>query len=235
MLRNKHMQYFISLLKIFIVAIILVFVSSAADAQQTISFGIHADPAISWFSSDISKINNEGARPGFSFGLTFNRYFASNYSFSSGISLISAGGRLVSNDTTIMEFTDFTSNVLPGDPIVYKIQYLSVPLGLKLQTNQIGYLTFFTDLGLDPKVVIGGKADIPSLDISGEKAIDELKLFNLSYHITAGVEYSLGGNTALVFGLNFDNNFLDITKDNGNQPEDKVSHRIITFRMGANF
>ena len=46
----------------------------------------------------------------------------------------------------------------PGNPVVYKIQYLSIPLGLKLQTNQIGYLTFFTDLGLDPKVVIGRKS-----------------------------------------------------------------------------
>jgi hypothetical protein len=205
------------------------------QAQQTISFGIHADPAISWFSSDINKVKNDGARPGFNFGLTFNRYFAKKYSFSTGLSLISAGGRLVSKDTTIMEFIDFNSTVLPGNPVVYKIQYLAVPLGLKLQTNQIGYLTFFTDLGLDPKVVIGGKADIPSLDISGEKAMDELKTFNLSYHITGGVEYSLGGTTALVFGLNFDNNFLDITKDNGDQPADRVSHRILSFRIGVNF
>ncbi|MFO7663785.1 MAG: outer membrane beta-barrel protein, partial [Chloroflexota bacterium] len=107
------------------------------------------------------------------------------------------GGRLVSNETTIMEFTNFTSTVLPGDPVVYKIQYLSVPLGIKLQTNQIGYLTFFSDLGLDPKVVIGGKTDIPSLNITGEKATSELTPFNLGYHIAAGIEYSLGGSTSV--------------------------------------
>jgi hypothetical protein len=60
-------------------------------------------------------------------------------------------------------------------------------------------------------------------------------MFNLSYHITAGIEYSLGGTTAIVAGLNFDNNFLDITKDNGNQPVDKISQRIISFRLGVNF
>ena len=76
-------------------------------------------------------------------------------------------------------------------------------MDLKLQTNQIGYLTFFSDLGLDPKIVIGGKADIPSLNISGENAMNELNMFNLSYHITAGIEYSLGGTTALVLGLGF--------------------------------
>jgi hypothetical protein len=57
----------------------------------------------------------------------------------------------------------------------------------------------------------------------------------MSYHITGGVEYSLGGTTALVFGIDFDNNFLDITKDNGNQPHDKVSQKIVSFRFGVNF
>ena len=101
------------------------------QAQQQIGFGIHADPVISWFSSDIKEIKNEGARPGFNFGLTFNRYFSPNYSFSTGISLLNAGGRLVSSDTTIMEFTNFTSTVLPGKPVVYKIQYLAIPIGPK--------------------------------------------------------------------------------------------------------
>ena len=61
---------------------------------------------------------------------------------------MNAGGRLISSDTTVMEFTNFNATVLPGNPVIYKIQYLSIPIGLKLQTNQIGYITFFTDLGL---------------------------------------------------------------------------------------
>jgi len=205
-------------------------------AQQRIGFGIHADPGISWFSSDIKEIRNDGARPGFNFGLTFNRYFTPNYSFSTGISLLSAGGRLVSKDTTkfVLANSNSTSTIFPEKPVIYKIQYLVIPIGLKLQTNQIGYLTLFSDMGLDPKVVIGGKADIPP-DISGENAINELKMFNLSYHITAGIEYSLGGNTAMILGLNFDNNFLDITKDNGDQLIDKVSHKILSLRLGINF
>jgi hypothetical protein len=204
------------------------------SAQQTIGFGIHADPAICWFSSDIDAVKNDGSRPGFNFGLTYNKYFASNYSFSTGISLVRAGGRLVGQDTTELELKKLTT-VLPGESVVYKIQYLSIPVGLKLQTNQIGYITFFADLGLDPKVVIGGKADVPSLDISGENAINELRVFNLSFHFTGGFEYSLGGTTAMVLGLNFDNNFFDITKDNGDQPDDKVSHKILSFRIGVNF
>lgn len=222
-----------------IVIVFLFLLPSAINAQQRTSFGIHADPVIGWFGTDINAVQNEGARPGFNFGLTINRFFSPNYSFSTGINLINAGGRLISDSTTIFDLsynkTHKTVTVSPGEAIVYKIQYLSVPIGLKLQTNQIGYITFFTDLGLDPKVVIGGKTDIPSVDIKGERATSELRLFNLSYHILAGIEYGVGGNTAVVLGLGFDNNFLDITKDNGDQPDDKVSHKLLSFRLGLNF
>lgn len=205
-------------------------------AQQKISFGIHADPVISWFSSDIQETKNDGARPGFSFGLTFNNYFTPNYSFSTGIGIVNAGGRLVSNEATLLSLGKRelkTVNIPAGESVVYKIQYLTVPFGIKLQTNQIGYMTIFTDMGLDPKVVIGGKADY--LNVKGENALNEINVFNLSYHITGGIEYSLGGSTALIFGLNFDNNFLDITKDNGTQHKDIISHKLLSFRIGIKF
>jgi hypothetical protein len=218
----------------FLIFIILVSVGNVS-AQEKITFGVHADPVISWFSTDIREMKSDGARAGINFGLTFNKYFTPNYSFSTGISLINAGGTVTSSEITTLEFNNFTSTVPAGDPVTYKIQYLSIPLGLKLQTNQIGYLTFFTDLGLDPKVVIGGKCDIPSLSIKSENASNELNSFNLSYHITAGVEYSLGGTTALVLGLSFDNNFLDITTDNVNQLKDKIGHKLLSFRIGVNF
>jgi hypothetical protein len=235
MLSVRRIQKFISRAKTFTLIPVLFFFSIISNAQQIISFGVHADPVISWFSTDIKEVQNDGARAGFNFGLTYNKYFTPNYSFSTGISLMRAGGRLVSSDTTMLEFSKSKATVLPGNPVVYKIQYLIIPIGLKLQTNRIGYITYFTDLGLDPKIVISRRADIPSLNITDEDASNELRMFNLSYHITAGVEYSLGGTTALLFGLNFDNNFLDITKDNGNQPADKVSHKILSFRFGVNF
>jgi hypothetical protein len=203
-------------------------------AQQRISLGIHADPLIGWFASDNKAVMNNGSRPGLNFGLTFNKYFTQNYAFSTGINLITAGGKLVYNDTVDLMLTSSTT-VLPGNPVIYHIKYLAVPLGLKLQSNQIGYVTFFTDLGLDPKFVVGGKAEIPSISIDKSDASNELGRFNLGYHVTAGIEYSLGGTTALVLGLGFDSNFVDITKENGDQPVDKILHKMLSFRLGINF
>jgi Outer membrane protein beta-barrel domain len=235
MLRVRRIQKSLLRAKTFTLIPVLFFFTIISTAQQRISFGVHADPSICWFSTDIKQVQNVGSRAGFNFGLTFNRYFTPNYSFSTGISLMRTGGRLVSSDTTVLEFSKLRSIVLPGNPVLYKIQYLVFPVGLKLQTNQIGYVTYFMDLGLDPKIVISRKADIPSLNISDENASNEIRMFNLSYHVTAGIEYSLGGTTALVIGLSFDNNFMDITKDNGNQPSDIVSHKILAFRFGVNF
>jgi hypothetical protein len=207
-------------------------------AQPFISFGIHFDPLISWFSTDSYDTRNDGAIPGFNFGISYNKYFGPNYSFSSGINIINAGGRLISSQTTHFELKNYNREIFtvqPGEAITYKITYFSIPLGLKLQTNQIGYGSFFTDLGFDPKIVIGGRADIPSLNIKGGNALPELRTFNLSYHIMAGMEYPLGGNNNVVVGIGFEKNLFDITRDNGDQPWDVVSHKLLSFRIGITF
>jgi hypothetical protein len=227
------------------VCFISVLLSAGLCAQQggrpkesPITIGVHIDPVISWFSSDTDSVRNDGARSGFNFGLTINKYFGPNYAFSTGINLISTGGRLESNKTTDFELSDnpdLPITVNRNDAIVYKIQYLAFPIGLKLQTNQIGYITYFTDLGLDPKIAVGRSVDIPANDIENEKATGEINLFNISYHIIAGIEYAIGGNTSIVLGLGFDNNFADLTQDNRDQFIDKISHKMISLRLGVNF
>jgi hypothetical protein len=213
---------------------LLTFPLETTNAQKRISFGIHADPLAGWFTSDNKDVINQGARPGLNFGLTFNRYFTENYAFSTGLNLITAGGRLSYNDTVTMALNNPTT-ILPGNEVIYNIKYLSIPIGLKLQSNQIGYITFFTDLGLDPKFVLGGKAEIPEMDIEKENASAEIRDFNMGYHVTAGIEYSLGGTTAIALGLTFDSNFIDITEDTGDQPIDKILHKMPGFRLGINF
>jgi hypothetical protein len=223
-------------LKISAFTIIILFTVRGVNGQEkNIRFGVFVDPVISWFSSDTKETISDGSRAGMNFGFTLNRYFDKNYSFSTGLSLLNAGGRLTGADTVELVFNNFTTKVAPGDPMIYRVQYLNIPLGLKFESNQIGYTRFFTDLGLDTKVVLGGKIDIPSEGIEKEAASDELKTFNMGYHIMAGLGYSLGGNTEFIFGIGYENNFLDVTNDINNQATDKIKHHIIRFRFGINF
>jgi hypothetical protein len=203
-----------------------------------ISFSIHFDPLISWFSTYSYDSRNDGAVPGFNFGISHNRDFSPNYSFSSGINIINAGGRLINNETTRFELKNYSSTILtvqPGESITYRITYLSMPMGFKLQTNQIGYGRIFTDIGLDPKIVIGGRADIPSLNIRGGNSLRELNIFNLSFHVMAGMEYPLAANNNLIVGIGFDKNIFDITRDNGDQPSNVVIQKLLSFRIGMTF
>jgi Outer membrane protein beta-barrel domain len=210
--------------------------NNAGGFRPFISFSIHFDPLVSWFSTDSYDTRSDGAVPGFNFGLSYNNYFSPNYSFSSGINIINAGGRLVNRETTIFELENYSSVTVPaGAAITYRITYLSIPLGLKLQTSQLGYGRFYTDLGFDPKIVIRGRADIPSIDIHGGNALPELNIFNLSFHIMAGMEYPLAGNNSFIFGLGFENNLFDTTRDNGGRPSDQVFQKFLSFRFGITF
>jgi Outer membrane protein beta-barrel domain len=212
--------------------------NQTGGVQPFISFSIHFDPLISWFSTDSYDTRNDGVVPGFNFGISHNRYFSPNYSFSSGINIIKAGGRIINRETTHFELKNYSSaifTVQPGEAITYRITYLSVPLGLKLQTNQIGYGRFFTDLGFAPEIVIGGRADIPSLNIKGGNASPELNIFNLSFHIMAGMEYPLAGNNNFIVGIGYDKNLFDITRDNGDQPSNVVTQKLLSFRIGMTF
>lgn len=223
-----------TLLKIIPAALLLCLPLQRADAQG-FSFRLYAEPLISWFSSDTEATMNDGARPGFAYGLTVDNYFAPNYAFSTGIGLMNTSGRLNYSDTIIINFKNSQSPLYPGENILYKIQYLTVPVAINMKSNQIGYMTFFANVGMKPKIVIGGKGSIAARNIDKEGVTDELKLFNLGYQITLGTEYSLGGSTAIIIGLGYEDNFLDITKDNDGQPDDRIRQYIIRFKLGLNF
>jgi hypothetical protein len=55
-------------------------------------------------------------------------------------------------------------------------------------------------------------------NILSTEALPELNPFNLSFHIMMDMEYPLSGNSNVLSGIGFDNNFFDITKDSGDQP-----------------
>ncbi len=212
----------------------LLFSCKMANAQYY-RFGVYISPVVSWFSTDIDDVKNEGARAGFNFNVSAEKYLSDRFSATGGISLISSGGRLVSSKPTFFRFPNHTSTVAANNPIVYRIRYLSFPVGIKYKTDEMGLFSYFGELGFDPKVVVRGRVDIPSIDIYGAKAMTEIRRLNLGYHLNAGIDYSLDGNISLVLGLGFENNFLDVTKDVSEQEVDRTSQKFLKFIFGVNF
>jgi hypothetical protein len=224
-----------------ILAFIIALISPNLSAQKDLRIGLHATPLVSWFKTDNDLMTNHGSMPGFNFGISLSRYFDKNYAFKLGLEMENAGGKLAYANDSEFEFsnkeTTYNETVLANNAVTYNIQYVALPIGLQLQTVQIGYITLFANLGIDPKVVAGAKASIPAQNIGKQTALSELKVFNLGYFIKAGIEYGIGGETSAVFSLGYKNNFLDVTRDISdlNQIKDKITQNILSLQLGINF
>lgn len=221
--------------KKFVLFFIITLITGRILFSQEYRYGIYTAPVISWFKTDGEDVSNKGARAGFVFSISAERHLTDNWHFSSGLAFITANARLVNNNDSFFRFHDQTAIVEAGDPVIYKLQYISMPVGIKIKTSEEGYFTYFAEFGLDPKAVINGRADIPSIKIKGENAMDEIRRFNCGYHLTGGAEYSLDGNISLILGLGYERNIFDITRDYDAQETDVTLHNLLKFIFGINF
>ena len=197
------------------------------------SFGLQGSPMISWMKPDVKTIENEGVKLGFGYGLILDFNFHDNYSFSTGLSVLSSNSKIQYNDTTDFIFFEHAEikDTLPlGTMVTYKLGYIEFPLTLKLKTNEIGYITYFGQFGLSSQFKIKAKADASSNNIAGDDISKEVKFLNLALTIGAGFQYSLGGDTYLLVALLYNNGFLDVTKD-----DDKVALKSLALRLGIMF
>jgi len=213
--------------------ILIIFaVSSSAIFAQGLKFTVFADPKLSWMSPDLKDVSSEGSKLGVNIGLNVDNYFAKNYAFMAGISIDNTGGKLKYDFEKNMDTRSAEDSIIPtGSVLNYKLQYINIPLGLKFKTNQIGYTTFYTHLGINGGINIKATGEVDNFELNNENISDEVKLFTLGYFIGAGVEYSIAGSTAIVIGITYTNGFIDITPDNNN----KVTLSNFALRLGVLF
>ena len=219
--------------KFFIISAILL-IGSTSIFSQGWRFGIEASPQLSWMKSDKKIVDGDGTRFNLGYGLGIDYFFGKNYAFSTGITINNTGGKQKFKDSVFFNHND--TLLLANDASVsYKLQYLTIPLSLKFTTNEIGYITYYGQLGLTTQIRVKSTADIAANNygIAAEKNKEDTRLFNVGYHIGAGIQYSLGGNTALVLGLIYNNGFTDVTNIKG--CDDKTVINNITLKVGIIF
>jgi hypothetical protein len=227
------MEAFKCIIKILILVFLLIRGSSLKS--QELRFGVFANPLISWMKTDVSAIQNNGSKIGFDAGLMLDKYFTKRYAFATGISIHSMGSMLKYTEgkrgfQTSSSVIDLDNNA----EVKYKLQYIHVPLALKFRTTEIGYITYFAQLGLNPMVNIKANADIKSANLTNANVNKEINLFYLAYHISGGIEYKIVGNTAILVGITYMNGFTDIT-DNGGYTTEKAVMHCFELRLGVFF
>jgi hypothetical protein len=214
---------------IFILAAIAI-LSMSAGAQK-VKFGVYADPQISWFNPEARTVKSEGTKLKFQGGLIIEKYFQDNYALNTGIGIGSQGGKLFFEEASTIHVYNEVDTLPAGTIVDYHLNYITVPLGLKLKTNQIGYFSYYALVGFTNQFNIKAKGTSDDGTLNKDVIDKEISLYNLAYHFGIGVEYYISENTAFTIGAVYHNGFLDITKsDNAS-----VYSRVVSIRIGVIF
>jgi hypothetical protein len=212
--------------------IIFVIILSVPGFSQGAKFGVYISPQIAWLSPEAKDVKSGGTIGKFAGGLIVDNYFAKNYAFSTGIAIGGQGGKLSYNSTSNNALNIYdTTYSLNGKTVKYNLQYINVPLGLKLRSNEIGYLRFHVIIGFTNQFNIKAKVtDETDGDFNDDSIKDAINFYNLGYHFGGGVDYALGEDTSIFLTIVYDNGFIDVTKS-----DPKVSSRVLSLRLGITF
>ncbi len=225
--------------KCLIIAILFT-ITATTFAQKKLRFGIVGTPSLSWISLDVDEAaEKDGTKLGINFGLNLEYYFMENAGFATGLLINQTGGGIRYNDQVLFDQTHPLSTNIE---VVYKLQYIQIPLGLKFKTNEIGYNTYFGQLGLNTMINTkseGKHSDNAYTESQRDAKVNkDINAINLGYYIGAGFEYNLSGNTSLLVGINYFKGFTDLTDIkmvNGDSLNDKATLDGIELKIGVLF
>jgi len=213
------------------------FSQSAPPPDKGIRFGLTASPQLSWMTASDKDLNGNGSYIGYQYGLLVDFLIPKNYAFSTGFLFNGCGGNLTYLQPT--EFHTFGDSLFAaGTNVDYRLQYIVIPLTLKLRTNQIGYITYFGQFGFRAGVNIRSRANLSDL---GGATLDEkidfgedVTPFDVGLLVGGGLDYEITGNTALHVALQYYNGFIDVT-DNPNNYKTKSTLGNLILELGVFF
>lgn len=218
--------------RIFLLMMLMVTFQSV-NGQSKIRFNVHFDPQFAWLgSSDQNKIDPDGSIFHLNAGIQMDYFFQENYAFVLGFGINNLGGNLLYSDSTNYGTTENPIIIEPGQRVKMNLQYMEVPLGLKLKTEELGYATFFLQTGFNLMFninsyvsTVDGTYDKQSIHDNG------VNIFNLGYHVGIGAEYRLGGNTAVIGGVRWTSGLTNVTEQDGSN----IKVNAISINLGILF
>lgn len=175
--------------------------------------GLTAHPNFGWVNPETGKTN--GVALGFSYGLLGDFNFAERYSFSTGLTVTTINGK--STELNVPPYHSGENSA--SYDLRYKLQYLEIPLTVKLRTNKIGDVKWYGQFGLSNGFNI--KAHQRAVAMGGTKLADrenisdEITNYRAGLIVGAGAEYDLEGSTSIAVGLTLNNGFTNIATDSG--------------------
>lgn len=218
-----------------VIALAIATSATAQNAGRSLRLGLCFAPNLGWLTPTGKKVEANGSHLGFRFGLVTDIMIGenANYAFSTGLFLNNVGGDF-KRDYDRM--TPDSSIVSVTDQATMKLQYVELPLTIKLKTNEIGYMTYFGQLGFDTGFRVGAKKDVESTSLyspfsvteDNEDAKDDAAELRVALVVGAGLEYNFSGNTSALVGLKYSNGFTNVF-DNDDLGQAKLHYAELTL------
>ncbi len=221
--------YFCNMQKYILCLIILVF--SSQIFSQKLNFSAVVDPMITWMKTNEEDIKRDGYNFGYNFGLVIDQDFSDNYALSSGLSFLNTGGNLHYLNSIDFDLGSGRDSLPGGTTVNYNLQYITIPFTLRINSQEIGNTLMFGQIGINNHFNIKATADIPSRNISGEDIKNEINKFLLSFILGGGMEFSFGGDFAILAGIYLMAAIWDITTNT----DYRAYINTISLRLGAKF
>ena len=193
--------------------LLLIATSQTLKGQdQRFHFGLKVIPSMAWIKPDTKEAEREGRSFGFGYGVQTEFKLQENYVISSGVQVNYRGGSLKHTYKPVDTLAAVTGTV------DYKLQYIEIPVTLKMLTNPFNKIRYYGQFGFSPGVAIRSKTD-PGITPDDDDFIDYTNMFNMNMIIGAGIHYTLSGTTVLFAGIEFNNGFINIfDKDSKDLP-----------------
>lgn len=215
-----------------------------AQDNRKVAIGFKVSPNFAWTRIMEGPMENNGLGLGFSYGLMGDINIANNpnYWLSTEFSVTSTPSKIYTNDTLWSDDANKSGVIHRNTNFNYNLQYLQVPITLKLKTNEIGKFKYWGQFGVSPAFLMQQKlktASTPSIygngtqshnpnldandkyDFKGDAGSftgngvfqDDVRKARMSLIIGAGIETKISGKTMFSAGLRFDNAFSDVFTD----------------------
>ncbi|MFC2080181.1 porin family protein [Bacteroidota bacterium] len=194
-----------------IVLVLTILLSINAMNGQGLEIGVYAEPQFVWLTSDNASATGNGSVLNFNTGIEFDVFFMPNYAFSIGLTMNNQGGKFISQDTIVYQLPDDIYILPPATEVKHSFQYVGIPIGLKLKTEEMGYTTIYFHGGLAPMLNMRAATSSEQENLVKENIENDVNFLSLNYFLETGFEYRLAGNTAIIVGFKWSAGFNDVT------------------------
>jgi len=226
------------------------------DDDKKFRFGLKVMPSINWLKiEDEKRFDKGGAGMKFGYGLITEFKLAGAAWFSTGFQIDYDGGRvdykpasdgsnnfasvagyLYNDNDGFLEVEDidgtdattlnkYDSYLLASRK--YKSTFLTLPINLRLKTKEIGYITYYGNVGLLASIHLKTKADDevyqmnsgvgngynPNLKANNDMNVSKDMAFTkFGFNIGGGIEFNVAGSTSFIAGINWVQGFTNYVR-----------------------